>query len=59
MFGFSSDKIQGQVTDLVAQLKTNANLSDEQTKQVVETIKTFVVDKYPMLRGAVESMFGK
>jgi len=59
MFGFNKDKAQGQVTELVEKLKTEANLSDEQAQKVLETIKNFVVDKYPMLSGAVNNMFGK
>ena len=58
MFGFDKDNAQGQVTELVEKLKTQANLSDEQANKVIETIKNFVVDKYPMLSGAVNNMFG-
>ena len=58
MFGLNKDNAQGQVTELIAKLKAEANLSDEQANQVIETIKNFVVDKYPMLSGAVNSMFG-
>ncbi|MDB5206127.1 MAG: hypothetical protein JWR72_1202 [Flavisolibacter sp.] len=58
MFGVSKDNVQGQVSELTERLKTGANLSDEQANQVLETIKSFVVEKYPMLSGAVNSMFG-
>jgi hypothetical protein len=58
MFGFNKDNAQGQVTELIENLKTQAGLSDEQAQKVIETIKNFVTDKYPMLRGAVDSMFG-
>jgi hypothetical protein len=58
MFGVSKDNVQGQVSELAERLKTGANLSDEQANQVLETIKSFVVEKYPMLSGAVNSMFG-
>ena len=58
MFGLNKDNMQGQVGELVERLKTNANLSDEQAQKVMETIKSFVVEKYPMLSGAVNSMFG-
>lgn len=58
MFGLDKDNVQGQVGELVEKLKAGANLSDEQAQKVIETIKTFVVDKYPMLSGAVNSMFG-
>ncbi|MFL5787079.1 MAG: hypothetical protein ACJ748_03425 [Flavisolibacter sp.] len=59
MFGFNKENAQGQVTELIEKLKTQAGLSDEQAQKVIETIKNFVSDKYPMLRGAVENMFGK
>jgi polyhydroxyalkanoate synthesis regulator phasin len=55
----SSDNVQGQVSELVEKLKSQAGLSDEQAKKVVETIKDFVVEKYPMLQGAVNNIFGK
>jgi hypothetical protein len=58
MFGLNKDNVQGQVGELVERLKANANLNDEQAQKVMETIKGFVVEKYPMLAGAVNSMFG-
>jgi hypothetical protein len=53
-----SDNMQGQVGELVERLKSQAGLSDEQANKVLDTIKTFVVDKYPMLQGAVNNIFG-
>ena len=58
MFGFNKDNAQGQVTELIEKLKTQAGLNDEQAQKVIETIKGFVVEKYPMLSGAVNNMFG-
>jgi hypothetical protein len=58
MFGLNKDNAQGQVTELVERLKSNAGLNDEQANKVIETIKDFVVDKYPMLSGAVNNIFG-
>ena len=58
MFGLNKDNVQGQVSELTERLKADANLSDEQAQQVLESIKSFVVEKYPMLAGAVNSMFG-
>ena len=58
MFGLNKDNAQGQVSELVEKLKSQAGLNDEQAQKVLETIKNFVVDKYPMLSGAVNSMFG-
>lgn len=58
MFGLNKDNVQGQVGELVERLKSNVNLSDEQAQKVMETIKEFVVEKYPMLAGAADSLFG-
>jgi hypothetical protein len=58
MFGLNKDNVQGQVGELTERLKSGANLTDEQAQKVLETIKEFVVEKYPMLSGAVDSMFG-
>ena len=57
MFGLNKDNAQGQVTELVEKLKLQAGLSDEQAQKVMETIKDFVVEKYPMLSGAVDNLF--
>ena len=59
MFGLNKDNAQSQVTELIEKLKDQANLNDEQAQKVIDTIKNFVVDKYPMLSGAVNNMFGK
>ena len=58
MFGLNKDNAQGQVTELIERLKSNAGLNDEQASKVIETIKDFVVDKYPMLSGDVNNIFG-
>lgn len=58
MFGLNKDNAHGQVTELVERLKTQAGLNDEQANKVIDTIKDFVVDKYPMLAGAVNNIFG-
>lgn len=58
MFGLNKDNAQGQVTELIERLKSQAGLNEEQASKVIETIKDFVVDKYPMLSGAVNSIFG-
>jgi hypothetical protein len=44
--------------ELIDKLKSEAGLTEEQAKQAIETIKTFVVEKFPMLEGAVGSLFG-
>jgi hypothetical protein len=58
MFGLNKDNAQGQVSELIEKLKSQAGLNDEQAAKVIETIKNFVVDKYPMLSGAVNNIFG-
>lgn len=58
MFGLNKDNVSNQVNELVERLKTDVNLTDEQAQKVMETIRGFVVEKYPMLAGAVNSMFG-
>lgn len=59
MFGLNPDNAKGQVGELVERLKTQVGLSDEQAQKVLETIKGFVVEKYPMLGGAVNNIFGE
>ena len=44
--------------DLIEKLKKDAGLTDEQAKKALETIKAYVVEKFPMLEGAVENLFG-
>jgi hypothetical protein len=58
MLGGNQENAAGQVTELVDRLKSQVGLSDEQADKVIHTIKDFVVDKYPMLQGAVGNIFG-
>ena len=44
--------------ELIDKLKSDAGLTEEQAKKAIETIKTFVVEKFPMLEGAIGSLFG-
>ncbi|HEX2683019.1 MAG TPA: hypothetical protein VHL77_03765 [Ferruginibacter sp.] len=44
--------------ELIDRLKASAGLTDEQANKALETIKDFVKDKFPMLAGAVDNMFG-
>ncbi len=44
--------------ELIEKLKAEAGLTDEQAKKAIETIKGFVVEKFPMLEGAVNNVFG-
>lgn len=44
--------------ELIEKLKAEAGLTEEQAKHAIATIKNFVVEKFPMLEGAVNSVFG-
>ena len=44
--------------ELINRLKENAGINDEQAVKALETIKDFVKEKFPMLGGAVDNMFG-
>ncbi len=45
--------------ELIDQLKKEAGLTDEQAIKAITTIKNFVVEKFPMLEGAVKTIFGE
>lgn len=44
--------------ELIERLKSDAGLTEEQARKAIECIKIFVVEKFPMLEGAVNSVFG-
>lgn len=44
--------------ELINKLTTEVGLTEEQAKKAIETIKNFVVEKFPMLEGAVSNVFG-
>ena len=44
--------------ELIEKLKAEAGLTDEQAKKAVDAVKSFVVEKFPMLEGAVSNIFG-
>lgn len=44
--------------ELIDRLKSDAGLTEEQAKKALETIKSYVVEKFPMLEGAVGNLFG-
>ncbi|MGB3008177.1 MAG: hypothetical protein WBC06_16810 [Chitinophagaceae bacterium] len=46
------------MNELIEKLKAEAGLTEEQAKQAIVTIKNFVVEKFPMLEGAVNNVFG-
>ncbi|MES1216469.1 MAG: hypothetical protein ABUT20_13210 [Bacteroidota bacterium] len=44
--------------ELIDKLKSEAGLTDEQAEKALQTIKDYVVEKFPMLEGAVNNVFG-
>jgi hypothetical protein len=44
--------------ELIEKLKAEAGLTDEQAKKAIQSIKNFVIEKFPMLEGAVSNVFG-
>jgi hypothetical protein len=53
-FLFKTNNMQ----ELIDKLKAEASLTDEQAKQAIATIKNYVIEKFPMLEGAVNNVFG-
>ena len=45
--------------ELIDKLKSEAGLSDEQAAKAIQSIKNYIVEKFPMLEGAVSNLFGK
>lgn len=45
--------------ELIDRLKTEAGLTDEQARQAIATLKNYVIEKFPMLEGAVNNIFGQ
>ena len=45
--------------ELIDKLKAEAGLTEEQAKLAIGTIKNYVVEKFPMLEGAVGNLFGE
>jgi nucleoid DNA-binding protein len=44
--------------ELIDKLKAEAGLTEEQAKKAIASIKDFIVEKFPMLEGAVNNLFG-
>lgn len=44
--------------ELIDKLKAEAGLNEEQAAKSIETIKNYIVEKFPMLEGAVSNLFG-
>jgi hypothetical protein len=48
------------MTDLIAQLKDKAGLTDEQALKAIQTMKDYIQGKVPpMFKGFVDSFFAK
>ncbi len=45
------------MNDLIERLTKEAGLTPDQAKKAVETIASFVKEKFPMLGGAVDNIF--
>ena len=45
--------------ELIDKLKAEAGLTDEQAHKDISAIKNFVIEKFPMLEGAVNNVFGE
>jgi hypothetical protein len=46
------------MNELLDRLKSEAGLTEDQAKKALETIKKYVIEKFPMLEGAVNNVFG-
>ncbi|HNF28674.1 MAG TPA: hypothetical protein PLY81_00175 [Chitinophagaceae bacterium] len=45
--------------ELIEKLSTEVGLTPEQANEAIEAIASFVKEKFPMLGGAVDSIFSK
>jgi nucleoid DNA-binding protein len=45
--------------ELIDKLKAEAGLTDEQATKAIESIKNYIIEKFPMFEGAVSNLFGK
>ncbi len=46
------------MNELIEKLQEEAGLTEEQARKALETVKSYVIDKFPMLEGAVGNLFG-
>jgi hypothetical protein len=44
--------------ELIDKLKADAGITDEQAAKVLASIKSYIIEKYPMLEGMVGNFFG-
>jgi nucleoid DNA-binding protein len=45
--------------ELIQKLQQEAGLTEEQARQAIQTMKAFVVEKFPMLESAANKLFGE
>jgi nucleoid DNA-binding protein len=45
--------------ELIDKIKAEAGINDEQALKAIEAVKQYVVEKFPMLEGAVGNLFGQ
>ena len=45
--------------ELIDNLISKVGLTPDQAGKTIETIKDYIIQKFPMLEGALENMFGK
>lgn len=46
------------MNELLEKLIAEAGITEDQAQKTLETIKKYVVEKFPMLEGAVGNLFG-
>ena len=46
------------MNEIIEKLVTEVGITPEQAKKSIETIAAFVKEKFPMLGGAVDNIFG-
>ncbi|MFD2920188.1 hypothetical protein ACFS6H_10735 [Terrimonas rubra] len=45
--------------ELIDKIKAEAGINDEQAAKAIEAVKQYVIEKFPMLEGAVGNLFGQ
>jgi hypothetical protein len=45
--------------ELIQKLQQEAGLTEEQAKKAIQSMKDFVVEKFPMLESAANKLFGE
>jgi hypothetical protein len=45
--------------ELIDKLKSEAGLTEEQARKALTAVKNYVIEKFPMLEGAVGNLFGQ